>query len=144
MSRSANDGRSRQKNVVSRGRFALGALCFLLMRLSLVTTLGLVVWLLFFHLNPDKKLALWVGVSLGVLIFSALNVLANARRITCPLCRASLFMSPKKLTKPRVPTWLGSRRIPMAVSLLFFPKVLRCCYCSERVRLTRSNNKDPK
>ncbi len=130
---------SPRRNVVSRGRFFFAALCFLLVRLSLITILGLVVWILLENGKVPEKALVGLGVSIGLLIVCGINILVNARRVCCPLCRASLFMSPRSLVKPKVLRLMGNAKVPLAFSLLTMPTVLSCPYCAEKVRLVRSS-----
>jgi DNA-directed RNA polymerase subunit RPC12/RpoP len=117
----------------------LASLCFLLARFSLVAILGLVGWILI----ESGSLPSWavpaVAVSIATLVISGINILANGRRVACPLCRASFFMSPRSLVKPKGPKLLGCAKTPLAFSLLTIPEVVSCPYCAERVRLTRSS-----
>lgn len=128
----------RQKNVVSRGRFFIASLSFLLLRASLVSSLALVAWILLASSTISKEVVIALAVSGVVLVASGLNVVTNARRVTCPLCRASLFMSSRGLTKPNVPKVFGCSKTPLAFSLLTMPQVMSCPCCAEKVRLTRS------
>ena len=127
------------RNVVSRWRFFVAAAAFLLFRLSIVSAFGLFCWSLF----PSGELPSWflaaLFTSIAVLVVAGLHVVSNGRRVSCPLCRASLFMSSRNLVKPGVPKILGSAKTPLALSLLTVPKVMSCPCCAERVRLTRSN-----
>ena len=129
-------------NVVSRGRFFWASFSFLIMRVSLVAVLGLVGFILLQteeHKSITETAVLALAISGGILVLSGINVLVNARRVTCPLCRASLFMSSRGLTKPGVPKFLGCPKTPLALSLLTMPKVMACPCCAERVRLVRSS-----
>lgn len=135
----ASSRRSGPKNVVSRGRYLVAAFFFLMLRLSLVTTIGLVGWLFFKFETADRMVLTLLGVSIAVLAVSGLHVMLNGRRVTCPLCKASLFMSTKNLVKPGVPKVLGCAKTPLAFSLLTMPTVMRCPCCAERVRLVRSS-----
>ena len=129
---------SKPENVVSRGRFFWASLSFLMMRLSLVAILGLVAWILLEHEVPQPAV-IALAVSGGILVISGINVLVNARRVTCPLCRASLFMSSRGLTKPGVRKICGCSKTPLAFSLLAMPRTMSCPCCAERVRLTRTS-----
>ena len=138
-----NKGRgSKPDNVVSRGRFFVASLSFLMMRLSLVAVLGLVVYILLENETRDLSshpAVLALGVAGAILVLSGINVLVNARRVTCPLCRASLYMSGRGLTKPGVRKFMGCSKTPLALSLLTMPKVMSCPCCAEKVRLVRSS-----
>lgn len=128
-----------RRNVVSRGRYFVAAFCFLASRVSLFLFGGLILWVLLVDGASAKKEILYaLAASFAVFVVTGINVLANARRVTCPLCKASLFMSTKNLVKPGVPKLLGSAKVPLAFSLLTVPKVMSCPCCAERVRLIRS------
>lgn len=129
--------RAGHKNVVSRGRFFLSALCFLSFRLSLVAVLALTGYAIVTG-GVSREMLYVICISVGLLVVTGLNVLANGRRVTCPLCRASLFMAQRNLVKPGVPKILGCSKTPLAFSLLTMPEVMRCPCCSEKVRLVRS------
>ncbi len=140
-SKSSSSQGSSSRDVVSRGRFFLVAFSFLLLRISLPTTLGLTGWF-FLKFETASSIILYaLGVSLAVLILSGIHVIANGRRVICPLCRASLFMSSRNLMKPNVPKILGCKKTPLALSLLTMPKVMNCPCCAEKVRLVRQINK---
>lgn len=129
-----------KRNVVSRSRYTFAAFCFLLFWVSLVSFAGLLAWVLLVdEVSQLTNLHYALIGTFVVFVLSGLNILVNARRVTCPLCKASLFMSSKNLTKPGVPKLLGSAKVPLALSLLTVPKVLSCPCCAERVRLTRSS-----
>lgn len=109
------------------------------MRLSLLATLGLVVWILFHSGEVPQMILVGLGLSFAVLIVAGIHVLSNGRRVTCPLCRASLFMSTRNLVKPGVPKILGCAKTPLAFSLMTMPEVMSCPCCAEKVRLVRSS-----
>ena len=127
------------RNIVSRGRFWLASLSFLLVRASLGTSLFLVGWILFQTGAIPSAVLTILTVAIVTLIVAGMNVLANSRKVTCPLCRASLFMSSRNLVKPRVQKILGCSKTPLAFSLLTMPEVKSCPCCAEKVRLTRSS-----
>lgn len=120
--------------------FWLASLSFLLLRLSLVVLLSLVGYVLYLGEGSELSWVL-VGVAacLVVLVLSGIIILANQRKVSCPLCRASLFMSQRSLVKPAGKKLLGCAKTPLALSLLTHPEVMDCPYCAERVRLTRSS-----
>lgn len=126
------------RSVVPRGRYFFAALSFLMMRASLVASIGLGGWLFFNFEAAPKLLVYGLGVSLALLILSGLNVVSNGRKVTCPLCRASFFMSTRNLVKPGVPKIITCAKTPLAFSLLTIPSAINCPYCAERVRLVRS------
>lgn len=125
------------RNLVSRGRFFIAAVSFLLFRLSLMSAFLLVCLTFFFEGDfPSWFLPSLLG-AIALLAVTGLHIVSNGRSVSCPLCRASLFMSPRNLAKPGVPKILGSTKTPLAFSLLKMPTVISCPCCAERVRLTR-------
>lgn len=128
-----------RKNVVSRGRFFLAAVSFLILRLSLTTTIALIGWVLVQNGEIQREILIAFGISAALLVLSSIHVISNGRKVTCPLCRASLFMSSRNLVKPGVRKILGCSKTPLAFSLLTMPEVLSCPCCAEKVRLTRSS-----
>ena len=130
---------SSSRSLISRSRYFGAAFSFLLLRASFVATLGIVTWI-FCKFEAATNVHLYAfGISIGVMVVSGINVLSNARKVTCPLCRASLFMSGRNLVKPGVPRILGCAKTPLAFSLLTMPQTMRCPCCAERVRLVRSS-----
>lgn len=130
----------RRKNVAPRGLFWVAAFSFLSLRLSLVGLVTLVGYGLYLGDEADSSLLLvGVGACLAILIVCGLVILTNQRKVSCPLCRASLFMSQRGLVKPAGKKFCGCAKTPLACSLLTMPEVLDCPYCAERVRLTRSS-----
>lgn len=130
----------RRKNVAPRGLFWVSALAFLCLRLSLVCLVGFVGYGLYRGDEADSSLFLvGVGTCLATLTVGGLVILTNQRKVSCPLCRASLFMSQRSLVKPAGKKLCGCAKTPLAFSLLTMPEVLDCPYCAERVRLTRGS-----
>ena len=128
----------RRRDIAPRGKFLLCGLAFLLVRLSIVALL-VVVGLVFYRQGENvEDLMIPILASIACLVVSGLVIFANQRKVACPLCRASLFMSPKALVKPAGKKLFGSAKARLSFSLLTYPEVLDCPYCAERVRLTRS------
>lgn len=130
----------KRRDIVSRTRFFFAGLSYLLFRFSMVGIFGLLIWVLSQRGNGSILELIALGVCLLVLIVSGLFNLTNRRTVCCPLCRASLFMSPRALVKPAGRKLCGSAKIPLAATLLTMPEVLPCPYCAERVRLTRTSH----
>ncbi len=129
----------RERYVIPRGRYFFVANAFLLQRLTMVVFPILIV-LLFLEGRDSSPLMLWGTVAaFGIFVITSLILLANQRRVTCPLCKASYFSSRRALSRgKKVPRVFGSAKIPLALALLTFPKVIRCAYCAERVKLVRT------
>jgi hypothetical protein len=104
----------------------------------MVGLFALLLWVLYQRGEGATAELIALGLYLGTLIVTAIFNFTNRRKVCCPLCRASLFMSPRSLTKPAGRRLFGSFKIPLALVLLTFPKVLPCPYCAARVRLTRT------
>jgi len=129
---------ARRRNIAPRGKYFLCGIAFLLTRISILALLVIVGFVFYQQGEGSEKLIIGVVASASTLIISGLIIIANQRKVACPLCRASLFMSPKALGKPAGKKLFGSAKARLAFSVLTFPDVLECPYCAERVRLTRS------
>lgn len=104
----------------------------------MVGIFGLLIWILYQRGEGSMLALIALGTCILTLVVTGLFNLSNRRKVCCPLCRASLFMSPRSLVKPAGRKLLGSAKVPLAATLLTRPEVLPCPYCAERVRLTRS------
>lgn len=133
-----NSVSGKRRNIVSRPRFFLAGLSYLLFRLSMIGLFGLLIWVLYQRGEGSAGELIALGICIVTLIVTGLLNLSNRRQVCCPLCRASLFMSPRSLVKPAGRKLLGSAKVPLAATLLTMPEVLPCPYCAEKVRLTRS------
>ena len=131
---------NRSRNGVSRPLYAMNGYAYLLSRVGFFGGfLGLVGVLI--DVGVEKNLlALIAGGAFGLAIVSGLILVANRRRVTCPLCRVSLFLGHKSLVKrQRAKFILGSVKLPLAIAVGTGATTISCPYCAERVKLKRDD-----
>lgn len=135
--------RARSRNNVSRFLYGVCGFAFLFLRISFFAgVLGLVFLLALPKIEAlaevDRIQVLYgVAVAFLVSVCSGFFLLVNRRKVTCPLCRVSLFSGHKSLVKRGAKRVFGSPKTAIALSTMKGAKSLDCPYCRERVRLQR-------